>query len=81
MGDHERNTTFFCPLRKFMDCNDFLEFVASGEDSKRQFKANVRNVDSLVSKMEAFANSKGGKIGTGIVKHHPSYCTSHVMIT
>ncbi|MEX1049008.1 MAG: hypothetical protein WED15_05745 [Akkermansiaceae bacterium] len=35
--------------------------IALGVDSKRQFKADVRNAESLAGEMAAFANSEGGK--------------------
>ena len=34
--------------------------VALGEDSRRQFKQDVSNADSLAAEMAAFANSEGG---------------------
>ena len=40
--------------------------VALGEDSTRQFKADIRNAQSLASEMAAFANSEGGVIYLGI---------------
>lgn len=40
--------------------DDRLAASASGEDSTRQFKVDVRNGDSLASEMVAFANSDGG---------------------
>lgn len=40
--------------------------IALGEDSTRQFKADVHNVDSLASEMAAFANSEGGTILIGV---------------
>jgi len=40
--------------------------VSLGEDSTRQFKADVRNADSLASEMAAFANSEGGMVFIGI---------------
>ena len=46
--------------------DDRLAAVASGEDSTRQFKVDVRNVDSLASEMVAFANSDGGTIFIGV---------------
>lgn len=36
--------------------------IAHGEDSTRQFKADVRNGESLASEIAAFANSDGGTI-------------------
>ena len=43
-----------------------LEQVALGEDSTRQFEADVRNAESLASEMAAFANSEGGIIYIGV---------------
>lgn len=40
--------------------------IALGEDSKRQFKADVRNAESLAAEMAAFANSEGGAILIGV---------------
>ncbi len=37
-----------------------------GEDSARQFKADVRNGESLAAEMVAFANSEGGKVFIGV---------------
>ncbi len=34
--------------------------IRMGEDSTRQFKADVRNAESLAAKMVAFSNSAGG---------------------
>ena len=36
--------------------------IALGEDSKRQFKVDVRNAESLAAEMAAFANSEGGQV-------------------
>lgn len=44
----------------------YLSQIALGEDSTRQFKADVRNGLSLASEMAAFANSKGGTIFIGV---------------
>lgn len=43
-----------------MNLNDLQSQVALGEDSRRQFKRDVTNVDSLAVEMAAFANSAGG---------------------
>lgn len=43
-----------------------LEQIALGEDSTRQFKADVKNADSLASEMAAFANTNGGMIFIGV---------------
>jgi ATP-dependent DNA helicase RecG len=40
--------------------------ISLGEDSTRQFKADVRNAASLASEMAAFANSEGGTIFLGV---------------
>jgi ATP-dependent DNA helicase RecG len=40
--------------------------VARGEDSTRQFKADIRNADSLAAEMAAFANTEGGTIYIGV---------------
>jgi ATP-dependent DNA helicase RecG len=44
-----------------------LQFqIALGEDSKRQFKVDVRNAESLASEMAALANSEGGQVLLGV---------------
>ena len=45
---------------------ELLAEIAQGEDSARQFKADVRNAESLASEMAAFANSSGGTIFIGV---------------
>jgi len=40
--------------------------IALGEDSSRQFKADVKNAESLASEMAAFANTGGGAIFIGV---------------
>jgi ATP-dependent DNA helicase RecG len=40
--------------------------IALGEDSKRQFKVDVRNAESLAAEMAAFANSEGGQVLLGV---------------
>jgi ATP-dependent DNA helicase RecG len=40
--------------------------ISLGEDSTRQYKADVRNAASLASEMAAFANSEGGTIFLGV---------------
>ena len=40
--------------------------IALGEDSRRQFKQDVTNADSLAAEMAAFANSEGGTIYLGV---------------
>jgi len=43
-----------------------LEQITLGEDSTRQFKADVKNAYSLASEMAAFANTNGGMIFIGV---------------
>lgn len=43
-----------------------LRAQSPGEDSTRQFKANIRNAESLASERAAFANSEGGTIYPGV---------------
>ena len=45
---------------------DLLSQIALGEDSTRQFKADVHNVESLAAEMAAFANTNGGTIFIGV---------------
>jgi ATP-dependent DNA helicase RecG len=40
--------------------------VARGEDSRMQFKLDIRNVDTLAAEMVAFSNSEGGRILIGV---------------
>jgi len=37
-----------------------------GEDSRLQFKTDIRNEDALAAEMVAFSNSKGGRILIGV---------------
>lgn len=48
-----------------MDLAELQNLVQKGEDSRNQFKANIRNADSLAAKMVAFSNSEGGQIFIG----------------
>lgn len=43
-----------------------LNQIARGEDSSRQFKQNITNLDSLAAEMAAFANADGGVIFIGV---------------
>jgi ATP-dependent DNA helicase RecG len=45
---------------------ELLAQVHLGEDSTRQFKADVRNGESLAAEMAAFANGEGGTIFLGV---------------
>ena len=49
-----------------MTLESLLAQIAIGEDSIRQFKADVKNADSLASEMAAFANTNGGMIFIGV---------------
>ena len=49
-----------------MKIDDLLAGITLGEDSTRQFKANVKNNDALASEMAALANSEGGTIYIGV---------------
>ncbi|MBI5601876.1 MAG: putative DNA binding domain-containing protein [Deltaproteobacteria bacterium] len=49
-----------------MKKEQLYSLIASGEDSTRQFKGNIKNSDSLASEMAAFANSEGGTIFIGV---------------
>src|SRR5450830_1375104 len=40
--------------------------IALGEDSRRQFKRDATNADSIAAEMAAFANSEGGTIYLGV---------------
>ena len=49
-----------------MSLHPSLSQISLGEDSTRQFKADVHNGISLASEMAAFANSNGGTIFIGV---------------
>jgi ATP-dependent DNA helicase RecG len=49
-----------------MHHKDLAKKIACGEDSLHQFKADVRNAESLASEMAAFSNSDGGVIFIGV---------------
>ncbi|MDD3990901.1 MAG: putative DNA binding domain-containing protein [Desulfobacteraceae bacterium] len=49
-----------------MTNRSLLSQIALGEDSTRQFKADVKNAESLASEMAAFANTNGGTIFIGV---------------
>ncbi len=49
-----------------MHIDDILAAIVLGEDSTRQFKADVKNSDSSASEMAAFANCEGGTIYLGV---------------
>ena len=49
-----------------MDIHELKSQISLGEDSRRQFKVDVRNPDSLAAEMAAFANSEGGTLYIGV---------------
>jgi len=49
-----------------MTRQELMDLIRSGEDSGTQFKADVRNAQSLASEMAAFSNSRGGEILIGV---------------
>ena len=49
-----------------MNITECKKQVSLGEDSRRQFKTDVHNADSLAAEMAAFANSEGGAIFIGV---------------
>jgi ATP-dependent DNA helicase RecG len=49
-----------------MNVSELQSQIALGEDSRRQFKRDVTNADSLAAEMAAFANSEGGMIFLGV---------------
>ena len=49
-----------------MNLKTLFNEIALGEDSTRQFKADIRNSDSLAAEIVAFANALGGRIFIGV---------------
>jgi ATP-dependent DNA helicase RecG len=49
-----------------MKVKELKSQIALGEDSRRQFKRDLTNADSLAAEMAAFANSEGGTIFLGV---------------
>jgi ATP-dependent DNA helicase RecG len=49
-----------------MKQENLLSRIALGEDSTRQFKADIKNTESLAAEMAAFANTNGGTIFIGV---------------
>lgn len=49
-----------------MNLSTLQSQITLGEDSKRQFKRNMTNVDALAAEMAAFSNSEGGVIYLGV---------------
>jgi ATP-dependent DNA helicase RecG len=51
---------------RMMTRENLMSQIVLGEDSKRQFKSDVRNAESLAAEMAAFANSDGGLVFIGV---------------
>lgn len=49
-----------------MTLSDMQADITLGEDSTRQFKANISHAESLAAEMAAFANAEGGVIYLGV---------------
>ena len=49
-----------------MNKDDLLEIVRRGEDSRHQFKVDVKNPDSLAAEVVAFLNANGGVLLVGV---------------
>ena len=49
-----------------MEAIELIELIASGEDSRTQFKRDVTNATSLAGEIVAFSNSRGGRILVGV---------------
>lgn len=49
-----------------MEPAEILEIIRREEDGKHQFKADIRNVDTLAAEMVAFSNSAGGQLLLGV---------------
>lgn len=49
-----------------MTLHELQQQISLGEDSTRQFKGDIRNVDSLASEIAAFANANGGTLYIGV---------------
>lgn len=49
-----------------MNKSDLNKIISGGEDSRKQFKADLRNADRLAAEMVAFTNSEGRRILIGV---------------
>ena len=49
-----------------MKKSELKAIAVNGEDSRLQFKQDIRNVDALAAEMVAFSNSEGGRILIGV---------------
>ena len=49
-----------------MNRDELRKLIIRGEDSRNQFKVDIRNAESLATEMVAFTNSDGGNIYIGV---------------
>ena len=49
-----------------MNCDDLVEILDKGEDSRQQFKSDINSLDQLAVEISAFANSDGGLLIIGV---------------
>ncbi len=49
-----------------MEATELIDLLTRGEDSRQQFKADVKNPDALAAEIVAFSNSSGGRIFIGV---------------
>ena len=49
-----------------MDKTELKKIISRGEDSRLQFKEDLRSTDQLAAEMVAFSNSEGGRILVGV---------------
>lgn len=49
-----------------METAELIQIVSRGEDSRRQFKADIHNADALSGEIVAFSNSGGGCLIIGV---------------
>ena len=49
-----------------MTAKELRDIVLRGEDSRHQFKLDMKSPDALASEIVAFLNSKGGTIFVGV---------------
>ncbi|MDZ7923849.1 MAG: ATP-binding protein [Marinagarivorans sp.] len=49
-----------------MDAQELQQILANGEDSKHQFKREIKHIDSLTAELAAFANNGGGRLFIGV---------------
>ncbi len=49
-----------------METTELIDILSRGEDSRHQFKLDMRNPDGLAAEIVAFSNSAGGRIFLGV---------------